>query len=74
MGDGLQKMSWTDKYQYSDNSATSEGGKIMSNFQFDAELRDNDSDSGIETLVLYYKNPLSTGQTGNISFDVSYGV
>ena len=74
IGDGLQKVSFTDKYQYSDNSATAEGGRIMSNFQFDAELRDNDSDSGIETLVLYYKNPLSTGQTGNISFDVSYGV
>jgi len=74
IGDGLQKINFTDKYQYSDNSATSEGGRIMSNFQFDAELRDNDADSGIETLVLYYKNPLSTGQTGNISFDVSYGV
>ena len=74
VGDGLQKLSFTDKYQYSDTSQTSEGGKIMSNFQFDAALRDNDTDSGIETLVLYYKNPLSTGQTGNISFDVSYGV
>lgn len=73
IGDGLQKISFTDKFQYSDQTATSEGGKIMSNFQFDAELRDNDADSGIETLVLYYKNPLSTGQTGNISFDVSYG-
>ena len=46
----------------------------MSNFQFDVELRDNDTDSGVETIVLYYKNPLTTGQTGNISFDVSYGV
>lgn len=74
IGDGLQKISFTDQYQYSDSTTTSEGGKIMSNFQFDAELRDNDADSGIETLVLYYKNPLSTGKTGNISFDVSYGV
>jgi predicted secreted protein len=73
VGDGLQKISFTDKYQYSDSSTTSEGGKIMSNFQFDVELRDNDADSGIETVVLYYKNPLSTGATGNISFDVSYG-
>ena len=46
----------------------------MSNFQFDVELRDNDTDSGVETIVLYYKNPLTTGATGNISFDVSYGV
>jgi len=46
----------------------------MTNFEFDAELRDNDSDSGIDSLVIYYKNPLSTGAIGNISFDVSYGV
>ena len=74
VGDDLSKISFTDNYQYSDNSEASEGGRIMSNFEFDAELRDNDSDSGIETIVLYYKNPISTGQTGNISFDVSYGV
>lgn len=74
IGDGMQKVSFTDNYQYSDSTASSDGGRIMSNFQFSAELRDNDTDSGIETLVLYYKNPLSTGQTGNISFDVSYGV
>jgi len=73
IGDGLQKISFTDDYQYSDLSTTSEGGRMMSNFQFDVELRDNDTDSGIETVVLYYKNPLSTGETGNISFDVSYG-
>ena len=74
VGDGVQKISFTDEYQYSDLGTTSEGGKIMSNFQFDVELRDNDTDSGVETIVLYYKNPLTTGQTGNISFDVSYGV
>jgi hypothetical protein len=74
VGDDLSKLAWTDSYQYSDLTATSEGGRIMTNFQFDAELRDNDADSGIETIVLYYKNPISTGQTGNISFDVSYGV
>ena len=74
IGDGLQKISFTDNYQYSDSTTTSEGGRIMSNFQFDVELRDNDTDSGIETVVLYYKNPLATGETGNISFDVSYGV
>ena len=45
----------------------------MSNFEFKAELRDNDTDSGIETIVLFYKNPLATGREGNISFDVAYG-
>jgi hypothetical protein len=46
----------------------------MTNFEFKTELRDNDSDSGIETVVIFYKNPISTGALGNISFDVSYGV
>lgn len=73
VGDDLSKLSYTDEYQYSDNSALSEGGKIMSNFEFKAELRDNDTDSGIETIVLFYKNPLATGREGNISFDVAYG-
>jgi hypothetical protein len=45
----------------------------MTNFEFNAELKDNDGDSGIETILLSYKNP-SSGTTGNISFDVAYGV
>ena len=74
IGDNYSKLSFTDSYQFSDESLASEGGKIMSNFEFTAELRDNDSDSGIETIVVSYKNPLATGATGNISFDVAYGV
>ena len=74
VGDDLSKISVSDNYQYSDLSASSPGGVIMTNFEFDAQLKDNDSDSGIETIVLYYKNPLATGQTGTLSFDVSYGV
>lgn len=73
IGDGLQKLSLTDNYQFSDATLSSEGGVIMSNFQFTAELRDNDTDSGIDTIVLSYKNPVATGKTGNISFDMSYG-
>jgi len=64
----------TDEYQYSAESAASSGGVLMTNFIFDAELKDNDSDSGTETVVLYYKNPLATGSTGSISFDIKYGV
>ena len=73
IGDNLSKLSFTDEYQFSDRTLASEGGRIMSNFEFTAELRDNDADSGIETIVLSYKNPLATGATGNISFDVAYG-
>jgi hypothetical protein len=64
----------TDNYQYSPSLITDEGGALMTNFEFNVALRDNDTDSGIETIVLSYKNPLATGATGNISFDVTYGV
>ena len=77
VGDNLSQVSITDEYQYSPNTITpnpgSDGGAIMTNFEFNAELKDNDSDSGIETILLSYKNP-SAGVTGNISFDVAYGV
>jgi len=74
IGDNLSKLSFTDEYQFSDKALASEGGNIMSNFEFTTELRDNDTDSGIDTIVLSYKNPLATGATGNISFDVAYGM
>jgi hypothetical protein len=63
----------TDNFQYSPRFTTSNGGALMTNFEFAVELRDNDTDSGIETLVLSYKNPLP-GAPGSISFDVTYGV
>ena len=63
----------TDNFQYSPRFLISEGGALMTNFEFAVELRDNDTDSSIETVVLSYKNPLP-GATGSISFDVAYGV
>ena len=72
--DDISSLSITDHYQFSPTFLTSEGGALMTNFEFRATLADNDSDSGIETIVLFYKNPLATGSTGSISFDVSYGV
>ena len=70
----------TDSYTYSPNFITSNGGSLMTNFEFTASLSSNrigdDSTLGpnLDTIVLAYKNPLATGQTGNISFDVTYGV
>ena len=70
----------TDSYTYSPNFITSNGGSLMTNFEFTATLSSNrigdDSTLGpnLDTIVLAYKNPLATGQTGNISFDVAYGV
>jgi hypothetical protein len=72
--DALTWVSITDSYQYSDSLATSTGGLIMTNFEFDAQLQDNNADSGADTVVLLYKNPVLSGALGNISFDVSYGV
>jgi hypothetical protein len=70
----------TDSYTYSPQLITSPGGSLMTNFEFTASLSSNrigdDSTLGpnLDTIVLAYKNPLATGQTGNISFDVTYGV
>jgi hypothetical protein len=72
--DDITNISITDSYTYSPNLATALGGPTMTNFQFNATLKGNAGDSGIETVVLAYKNPIATGQTGSISFDVAYGV
>jgi len=69
----ISQVTITDNFQYSPRFLTSEGGLLMTNFEFAVELRDNDTDSGIETIVLSYKNPLP-GASGSISFDVAYGV
>lgn len=74
VGDNLSQVSITDEYQYSPQYVVSEGGSTMTNFEFGAELKDNDSDSGIETIILLYKNPIAGGYNGSLSFDVSYGV
>jgi hypothetical protein len=83
VGDGLSQVAITDNFQYSTPFTTSFGGTLMTNFEFAAELRDNDDTTGdstlsIDTVVLSYKNPLlvsgSIGAAGSISFDVTYGV
>jgi hypothetical protein len=71
---GLSSVALTDNYQYSPSLIASTGGSLMTNFEFFAELRDNDATTGVDTVALYYKNPVATGATGSISFDVTYGV
>jgi hypothetical protein len=76
----LQVSTLSDSFEYSSQTPTSPGGALMTNFQFDIELRNNanygDSSLGDnrETLVLYYKNPISSGSTGTVSYSVTYGV
>jgi hypothetical protein len=72
--ESVSEVAITDSYQYSPSTPTSPGGALMTNFEFFAELKDNDADSGIETILLSYQNPLSGGATGSISFSISYGV
>ena len=83
VGDGLSQVAITDNFQYSTSLTTSFGGILMTNFEFAAELRDNDDTTGdstlsIDTVVLSYRNPLlvgsQAGASGSISFDVTYGV
>jgi hypothetical protein len=84
VGDDLSEVQVTDEFQYASPLAASQGGTAMTNFEFLAELRDNDNiirpdalgDSSLtpDTVVLTYRNPLLTGAEGNISFDVTYGV
>jgi hypothetical protein len=74
INDDLTVANLQDDYTYSDLTPSSTGGSLMTNFEFDVELRDNNADSVIETLVLLYRNPLLSGATGDISFNVSYGV
>lgn len=73
------QVSITDSYAYSPNYLTSPGGILMTNFQFNvAKTSNTTSDDStaevVDTIVLSYKNPLATGLTGSISFDVTYGV
>lgn len=72
--DDYSHVSISDHYQYSPSLVTSSGGTLMTNFEFDAQLKDADSDSSLETIVLYYKNPNASGAEGTISFDITYGV
>jgi hypothetical protein len=67
-------LSFTDNYSYSSELSTTQGGLLMTGFEFNVLFKDNDSDSGIETILVSYKNPSSTGATGSISYSITYGV
>ena len=58
----------TDNFQYSS------GGVIMTDFEFNATLKNNRGDSTQETVMLSYKNLTVNDAAGDISFFVGYGV
>ena len=79
----FENVSISDNFTYSSESSTSDGGIRMTEFIFDAVLRDNNADDLNETLVLSYRNPTAhpiddstsiSGVPGDISFSVCYGV
>jgi hypothetical protein len=74
VNESLGEFSFTDNYSYSTLYSTTPEGILMTNFVFNVELKDNDGDSGIDTLLLSYRNPQASGQTGTVSYSISYGV
>jgi len=70
----VSEISIADSYFYSPNNPRSSGGKLMTDFNFAVELRDNDEDSGVDTIILKYKNPIATGAAGIISYSITTGV
>ena len=72
-------VSITDNFTYSPNTLTSPGGSTMTNFEFSVSkssntVLDDSTAAVIDTVMLTYKNPLATGITGSMSYDVAYGV
>lgn len=65
----------TDEFQYSPSFVSSTGGSLMTNFQFGISLKDNDSDTLPDTILLSYENPsTSNDDRGTISYNITYGV
>ena len=68
-----------DNFTYSSSLITDPGGDMITSFEFNAELKDNDDATGdstqsVDTVLLSYKNPNSFLATGTISYNIRYGV
>jgi hypothetical protein len=68
-----------DNYTYSSSLITDPGGDMITSFEFNAELKDNDNNTGdstqsVDTILLSYKNPNRFLATGTISYNIRYGV
>jgi hypothetical protein len=68
-----------DNFTYSTSLVSDLGGNMITNFEFNVELKDNtntlmDSSLSVDTILLTYKNPLQFNSTGTISYTVRYGV
>jgi hypothetical protein len=68
-----------DNFTYSSSLITDPGGDMLTNFEFNAELKDNDNTTGdstqsVDTILLSYKNSNRFLGTGTISYNIRYGV
>jgi hypothetical protein len=79
VGSGTSILNWslvsvsiTDDYIFTPSTLV--GANIMNNFEFGFNLLNNDNTSGVETLQLWYRNPVASGLNGSIAYYVSYGV
>lgn len=68
--DGLNAnlISLTDEFHYTS------GATAMTGFEFGTNVFDNNLDSGVDTIQLWYRNPIANQATGTISYFVTYGV
>ena len=84
-GDVTDHVAIADNYTYSSSLITDLGGDMITSFEFNAELKDNNlqvgddstnapSRFGPDTILLSYKNPNSFLGTGTISYNIRYGV
>lgn len=74
VNDTATTVAIADNYTYSPSLITDTGGAMITGFQFDATLKNNDGEAGNDTLLITYVNPNATGAVGTISYSVSYGV
>lgn len=70
----IPNVAFSDNYSYSAAGVESEGGAMLTNFEFNVSLGNYDADSGVETIVLKYKNPITGGANGSIAYSITYGV
>lgn len=63
----------SDEYKYSSSLSSSSGGSYMTDFEFNATLRSNDVEDGIDTVLITYRNPIGS-IPGSIKYQVAYGV
>lgn len=72
-----QDISITDNFTYSTPLVSGTAGDALTNFEFNASMANNDPSLpsfSADTVILSYRNPISTGETGTLIFDVTYGV